>query len=237
MCIRTVEGNDIVVQSLDTVSGEYDDSGRYVSHKQTDIVLAGTTPTITEIDGPASGTYTTPPGCIYIDVYVVGAGGGGAGGNGAVASERYGGGGGPGDVAYGIYPAGSYSYALHAGGSAGAAGVNGTTAAQFSTFDTTKASGGNGGEIYSLSITGAGLWNQSRNFTLIEYGYNRALPAGTSPSQGGYQLFNGQGGRPTRSTGNNAGGKGILGGGGAGGCRAAAGGAGANSYLLIIEYY
>jgi hypothetical protein len=236
MCIRTVEGNDIVVQSLDTVSGEYDDSGRYVSHKQTDIVLAGTTPTITEIDGPASGTYTTPPGCIYIDVYVVGAGGGGAGG-GAVASERYGGGGGGGDVAYGIYPAGSYSYALHAGGAAGAAGVGGTAAAQFSTFDTTKASGGNGGEVFSTVSTGTGLWNGARAFTLIKYGYNRSLPAGTSPSHGGYQLFNGQGGRPNRSTGNSTGRIGILGGGGSGGCRTAAGGAGSDSYLLIIEYY
>lgn len=237
MCIRTVEGNDIVVQSLDTVSGEYNDSGRYVSHKQTNIVLAGTTPTMTEIDGPASGTYTTPSGCVYIDVYVVGAGGGGAGGSAASADVRYGGGGAGGDVAFGIFPAGSYAYALFAGGAAGGAGASGTAAAQFSTFNvTTKASGGNGGSLaFGGSETSTGPWGNS--VSLLPFGRQRGMPAGNSPAHGGYNMFNGQGGIPTRNTVNDAGDKGALGGGGAGGTRAAAGAAGANSYLLIIEYY
>lgn len=242
MCIRTVDGEDIVESSLRTIDGEYSTTYRNISGLTQSVPeLLNLTPTITYLTGPASGTYTTPTGCVYIEVYVTGAGGGGAGGNTSSVDVKYGGGGGGGDVSYGIFQAGSYSYELHSGATGGAFSGNGSSAAQFSTFDILKASGGSGGSEGSLTVnSGVGKWNgdTSQKNSLIEFGYQKGLPAGFHPSNGGYNLFNGGFGRAVRTDVNNDGDPGVKdGGGGGGGALGAGGSDGAPSSLLVIEYY
>lgn len=239
MCLRTVEGGDYDQVSYRTVPGDDEFAARTVSGLGGGISLANTPPTMTEITGPASGTYITPTGCVYIDVYVCGAGGGGAGGDPAVAAQRYGSGGGGGDISFGIFEAGSYTYDLHAGGAGGVGFANGTAAAQFSTFDILKASGGNGGSKGASTNNSAGRWNGSLALknSLINFGYSRGIPGGTSPAGGGQQLLNGYLGRASRNTANSTGRVGRSGGGGAGGTRGGDGGAGGPSVLLIVEYY
>jgi len=242
MCIRTVDGEDIEESSLRTIDGEYSSTYRNISGlTQVAPELLNLTPTTTYLTGPASGTYTTPTGCVYIEVYVTGAGGGGAGGNTSSAGAKYGGGGGGGDVSYGTFQAGSYSYELHSGAAGGAFSGNGSSAAQYSTFGILKASGGSGGDEGGLIIdSGAAKWNPDPSVknSLIEFGYQRGLPSGFHPSNGGYNLFNGGFGRSMRTDVNNDGDVGVKdGGGGGGGALGAGGSAGAPSSLLVIEYY
>jgi hypothetical protein len=244
MCIRTVKGTYIDPESFRTVPGDIELSARTISGLGGGVSLAGTLPTVTEILGPASGTYTTPAGCVYIDVYVTGAGGGGSGGNSASVARRYGNGGGSGDVSFGVFQPGSYSYALHSGGAGGAGGSTssspGVTAAQFSTFSTLKASGGSGAAAPATALnTAAGKWNTdlSQKNTLLNFGYNAGIVGGNSPAVGGQSLFNARFGKAARDTVDNGGEAGIYGGGGGGGARAGDGGAGGSSVLLIIEYY
>lgn len=245
MCLRTVEGGDYDQVSYRTVPGDDEFAARTVSGLGGGISLANTLPTVTEITGPASGTYITPAGCAYIDVYVIGAGGGGSGGNSASTVRKYGNGGGSGDVSYGVFQPGSYTYNLHSGGSGGAGGVGssaspGVTAAQFSIFSTLKASGGSGGAApVSVLNTAAGKWNTDLALknTLLNFGYSSGKVGGNSPAVGGQSLFNAVFGRATRDIVNTVGEDGVYGGGGGGGSINAAGGAGGNSVLLIIEYY
>jgi hypothetical protein len=242
MCIRTVEGEDIVESSLRTIDGEYSLAYRNISGlTQVAPELLNLNPTTTYLTGPASDTYTTPTGCVYIEVYVTGAGGGGAGGNTSTADVKYGAGGGGGDVSYGIFQAGSYSYELHSGAAGGAFSGNGSSAAQYSTFGILKASGGDGGSEANLTVnSGTGKWSNDTSVknSLIEFGYQRSLPAGFHPSNGGYNLFNGGFGRSIRTDTDNDGDEGVKdGGGGGGGVLGAGGSAGAPSSLLVIEYY
>jgi len=251
MCVRTVEGEP--VETLRTVDGE-DGDYRTVSGEDFGFrnisginasgsaqVLLGTQPTYVEFATPGSGTYTSPAGCVYIEVYAVGPGGGGAGGV-TTLSRRSGGGGGAGGCAFGIFAAGSYSYTVATGGAGGATtNLPGSTGSGPTIFDTMEAGSGEGG-ICALSTDAVGYTAASSGAitnALLTIGRASAEPPGFHSSRGGANLFNGftgSGGYDAAAAVN--GGSGQRGGGGGGGNNsAAAGGVGGNGCITIIEYY
>lgn len=236
MCIRTVSGEDILQQSLRSVSGLELFVGRLIDGNVSNgISLQNTLPTTTVIDGPASGTYTPPVGCIYYEVFLLGGGGSGAGG-GAGSFDRYGGGGGGGDTAYGIFAAVPNTYSIGgttAGGAAGSSGSSGVA----STFATITAGRGSSGQ-HVTSI--AGSWYGRLGFastnSMIQFGRCAGQAPGGSSSSGGMSLFLGGFARGQYSASNLVGSDGFYSG-GAGGTGSTAGGDGSAGKLLVIEYY
>lgn len=251
MCVRTVEGEP--VETLRTVGGE-DGDYRTVSGEDFGFrnisgiissgapqVLLGTEPTFVEFTTPASGTYTTPVGCLYIEVYAVGPGGGGAGGV-TASARRCGGGGGAGGCAFGIFAAGSYTYTVATGGAGGATtdlpGSDGSGPTIFGTMEAGEGAGG----ICALTSSATQYMAASSGSTtnaLLTIGGVSAEPPGKQGSRGGANLFTGytgSGGQWTSSA--IDGGVGERGGGGGGGCNTlASGGNGGNGCITIIEYY
>ena len=236
MCIRTVSGEDILEFSLRTVSGEELFVGRLIDGNVSNgISLQNTLPTFTAIDGPASGTYTPPVGCIYYEVFLLGGGGSGAGG-GAGSFDRYGGGGGGGDTAYGIFAAVPNTYSIGgttAGGASGSSGSSGVA----STFATITAGRGSSGQFVT-SI--AGSWYGRLGFastnSMIQFGRCAGQAPGGSSSSGGMSLVLGGFARGQYSASNLVGDNGFYSG-GAGGTGSTAGGDGSAGKLLVIEYY
>lgn len=236
MCIRTVSGEDILQQSLRSVSGLELFVGRLIDGNVSNgISLQNTLPTTTVIDGPASGTYTPPVGCIYYEVFLLGGGGSGAGG-GAGSFDRYGGGGGGGDTAYGIFAAVPNTYSIGgttAGGASGASGSSGVA----STFATITAGRGSSGQ-HVTSITGSwyGRLGFASTDSMIQFGRCAGQAPGGSSSSGGMSLFLGGFARGQYSASNLVGSDGFYSG-GAGGTGSTAGGDGSAGKLLVIEYY
>jgi len=236
MCIRTVSGEDILEFSLRTVPGEEVFVGRLIDGNVSNgIILQNTLPTFTAIDGPASGTYTPPVGCLYYEVFLLGGGGSGAGG-GAGGFDRYGGGGGGGDTAYGIFAAVPNTYNIGgttAGGASGSSGSSGVA----STFATITAGRGSSGQFVT-SI--AGSWYGRLGFastnSMIQFGRCAGQAPGGSSSSGGMSLVLGGFARGQYSASNLVGNDGFYSG-GAGGTGASAGGDGSAGKLLVIEYY
>lgn len=120
-----------------------------------------TYPTYTIFEPNASGTYTTPVGCKYITVEMIGGGGGG----GWQAANIMGGGGGSATYMELEFPPGSYTYSVGAGGLAGttANGGNGTTGGN-TTFGSAVSAGGgfgandgNGGDAGTFTVAGKEL--------------------------------------------------------------------------------
>jgi len=236
MCIRTVSGEPIDEYSLRTVSGEDSFIGRLVDgNTSTGPILQNTLPTFTSIDGPASGTYTPPVGCLYYEVFLLGGGGSGAGG-GAGAFDRYGGGGGGGDTTFGIFPAVPNTYSIGgtvAGGAAGSSGTNGVS----STFATmTAARGASGQFVTSTAGTWYGRTGIASTNSLIQFGRCASQAPGGAASSGGMSLVLGGFARADFSASNAAGDDGFYSG-GAGGTGSTAGGDGSAGRLLVIEYY
>jgi hypothetical protein len=236
MCIRTVSGEDILEFSLHTVPGTDSFIDRVVSgNTSTEPTLQNTLPTFTTIDGPASGTYTPPVGCLYYEVFLVGGGGSGAGG-GTGSFDRYGGGGGGGDTAYGIFTAVPNTYNIGgtvAGGAAGASGTSGVS----STFATITATRGSSGQfVTSISGSFYGRTGIASTNSLIQYGRCASQAPGGAASSGGMSLMLGGFARGSYSTSAIAGSDGFYSG-GSGATGSSAGGDGSAGKLLVIEYY
>jgi len=236
MCIRTVSGEDILEFSLRTVSGLELFVGRLIDGNVSNgIVLQNTLPTFTTIDGPASGTYTPPVGCLYYEVFLLGGGGSGAGG-GTGGFDRYGGGGSGGDTAYGIFTAVPNTYNIGgttAGGASGSSGSSGVA----STFATITAGRGSSGQFVTSTV---GAWYGRIGFastnSMIQFGRCASQAPGGSSSSGGMSLVLGGFARAAYSASNLVGNDGFYSG-GSGGTGASAGGDGSAGKLLVIEYY
>ena len=236
MCIRTVTGDDILEYSLRTVPGTDSFIERVVSgNTSTGPTLQNTLPTFTSIDGPASGTYTPPVGCLYYEVFLLGGGGSGAGG-GTGGFDRYGGGGSGGDTAYGIFTAVPNTYNIGgttAGGASGSSGSSGVA----STFATITAGRGSSGQFVTSTV---GAWYGRIGFastnSMIQFGRCASQAPGGSSSSGGMSLVLGGFARAAYSASNLVGNDGFYSG-GSGGTGASAGGDGSAGKLLVIEYY
>jgi hypothetical protein len=236
MSCRTVPGTDQLYQYNRTVPGtpfsERSVDGRYIGFG---IGLLGTTPTFTEITAIPAGLYTTPAGCVYIEVYAVGGGGGGASGD-VSSTRRNGGGGGAGGVAVGFFPAGTYAYQTGNPGSGGAIGSAGFPGAT-TTFDILTGGGGDGGVKWSAGVTLAAAAGVATN-SLFPLGCASATPPGLLGGNGGANYIKGYSGRGSVSNAVDIiGTTGATGGGGSGGCGTEAGASGGRGHILIIEYY
>lgn len=98
-------------------------------------------PTYTIFEANATGTYTSPAGCMYIIVQMIGGGGGGA-----FQASGIGGGGGSAAYLELQFPAGSYAYSCGAGGIAGTATNNGNgRVGKNTSFGSALSVGGGGG--------------------------------------------------------------------------------------------
>lgn len=236
MCDRTVEGEDI--ESIRTVPGE---GGSIRTIDGEDFApggLKGTKPTFTQLTF-GSGSYTTPVGCLYIDVYLTGAGGGAAGGN-SGSTRRNGGGGGGGGSAFGMFGPGTYTYDLKAGGLGGAAGANGFVSAGVSSFDGMQCTSGGLG----LNASVAGISYQAASAgtatnSLLPMGLITAQAPGLFGANGGGSIYMAFIGKAVTSSPSVNGADGTLGGGGGAGGHniTGTGGDGSAGDILIIEYY
>jgi len=239
MCLITVEGTDGFFQSECTVSGDLSNE-RNVSGLSggAPLVLLGTQPTVTEISTVGVGSYTTPPGCVYIEAYVFGAGGGAAGG-GTGIGRRQGGGGGGGGAAVAFFQAGTYSYEIKAGGAGGAAGTNGSQSSGSTFFATISATGGGGGQW--AAGAGSQYYGGAKGTALnsvYPLGISAAGPPGDLGANGGANFVKGLVGLGYQSNIlDRAGVAGITGGGGGSSSGNAAGGDGSDGHIMIIEYY
>lgn len=177
----------------------------------------------------ATGTYTTPAGCVLLRITLRGGGGGGyptPGGGG-------GGGGGQGAriVHYIANPVATYPYAVGAGGAAGSSGGATTWNSAF-----TAGGGGPGG---STSTGGAGGIIAGSTPNVL--GVNGA--PGGSPSYAGSPFYGGPGGGEGGGLGATTGGNATAGqansGGGGGGCASATGtgAAGGSGVIVVEEFY
>jgi hypothetical protein len=235
MSCRTLPGTDIFFQDDRTVAGdpfsERSVDGRFIGFA---IGLQGTQPTYTEFTTVSSGTYKTPEGCLYIEVYLVGAGGGGAAGQ-TSTSFRNGGGGGAGGVAVGFFEAGTYAYDINIGGTAAVLSAGGPGSA--CTFGPLIAGGGGGGLLSTGGFSPAAASGTTTN-SIYPTGCTAATPPGLLGGNGGGNFIKGYTGRASVSNTTVVDGvSSVTGGGGSGGCGATFGGIGGNGYLLIIEYY
>jgi len=208
--LRTVDGSDFVCRN---VSG--------AKPPPPIVGLLGTLPTVTELT--TSGTYTTPPGCFYIEVYVVGTGGTGGAGVGSTTSKSQGGGGGGGGVSVGYFLAGTYT-------------VN-TTTGTFHTMVSTA--GGVGETITNTTTTYSGGIGGGATNSLYHIGIIPATPPGVVGGNGGGNFFSGINGVGTHSDNiSQSGASGFIGAGGGGGSRSGTpGGVGGVCTVRIFEYY
>jgi hypothetical protein len=135
---------------------------KIMSRKIEGYAVYPTSPTFTIFEPPAAGTYTTPIGCKYIIVEMIGGGGGG----GWQAANIMGGGGGSATYMELQFPAGSYTYSVGAGGLAGTTvnGGNGTAGGN-TTFGAAVSGGGgfgandgNGGDAGTFTTAGKVLF-------------------------------------------------------------------------------
>ena len=229
MCDRTVEGTDIetlrAVPGEDgedrTVSGQ-DFGWRNVSGINGGVALLGTTPTFTEITNTGTTSYTSPVGCVYIEVYLIARGGTADGGTVSVGRTS-GSGAGCGGVCVGFYAAGTYAMDIN-------------DASSFGTM--TAAVGGFGVSAVSLGITYVGGANGATTNSVYSIGYSPAIPPGNTGGNGGGSFVAGLIGRGLNSTTSGPGVSGRMGSGGGGGSNNNPnGGSGLAERLRVIEYY
>lgn len=245
MCIRTVDGEAGSIRTVDGEDGSYrtvdgeDYNIRNVSgiNSSGGTSLLGTTPTSTSITTVGTGTYTSPPGCIYIQVHLVGPGGGGAGGI-ATAGRRSGGGGGAGGCSINYYLAGSYSYSIAAAGTGGSTSANGNTSVGSTFFDTKTVTAGAGGVWANGAGSFYGGAGGTYNDSIFPMGLSPATSPGAVGANGGSNFITSFVGRGVySSTIDGFGAGGSRGAGGGGGLGLQSGGTGSTSYILIYEYY
>ncbi len=216
-----------------------------------------TTQSLPTLQGFTSGTgatYTTPSGCKWIRIRMVGGGGGGAGSLATAAGQAAsGGGGGAGGYVEHIItsPAASYTYTVGAAGAAGAASGSGGNGGD-TTFSTLTAGGGNGSAVpggvttfTSLSSFG-GQGGTASGGNVVNIVGSSGFDAYVFP--GANSAVGGKGGASIMgssqvSAGDAAGnaaqnyGSGGGGAGSANGAAARAGTAGSAGYILVEEYY
>jgi len=193
-------------------------------------------PTLTILPKGTTGTYFSPPGCVYIKVEAVAGGGAGGGYNQSNLAPGSGGGGG----GYNMFmlPAGSYSYNVGNSVSGGALNTNGADG-KSTTFNGIIVSPGKGGSSGTPYLGGDG----GRASTLTSwYGVNGT--PGTHFVQ--FNLSSGGGGHSFLGSGSNGGlssaavpSNMTFGNGGSGGPSNAfpTGGGGAGGVVLITEFY
>jgi len=182
----------------------------------------------------ATGTYTSPVNCKYIQVYIIGGGGSGAGGTGTLA----GGGGGPGQVLLLYLDAGVYTYVIRAAAAGVAAGVNGNPGLD-TTFNGVDALGGTEGEFTSPTIAASSSVTGAAGTIRMGMIAAQAGMIGDTSGNGGSNMFglNGQGAQSTDYSYNGATGS-LFGSGGAGGLGATGtGAAGQKGGCIVIEHY
>lgn len=115
--------------------------GGYTMSRSIGNVNATSAPTYTIYQGGESGSYSTPLGCSYIIVQMIGGGGGGG-----FQANGIGGGGGSAPYLELQFPAGTYAYSCGAGGIAGTPTNNGNgRVGKDTTFDAALSAGGGGG--------------------------------------------------------------------------------------------
>jgi hypothetical protein len=239
MCDRTVEGTDI--ETLRTVPGE---DGEYRTVSAQDFgwrnvtgingggaPFLGTEPSRQNFT--VSGTYTPTAGCIYFQVYLIGAGGGGAGGFQSQARGS-GGGGGGGACAVGFFHPATYTFVLGTGGEKGIL-LNDGSPGTDSTFGNLTAGGGGGGlcplltsTTYAVAAPGVAL------NSVLPIGNIQAICGGNLGANSGANMFQGKCGRGGET---NTLITALSGEQGGGGCHDGSGGAGRNGHLIIIEYF
>ncbi len=240
MCVRTVEGEP--VETLRTVDGEDGDYrtvygegflARNISGlgSATPITLLGTLPTFRELNLGAISPYTSPPGCVYIQVYAVG--GSGDGKEKGSLAARHGSGGGAGGVAMNFLKSGTYAFSFNGG---------------FGTFNSganqIRGRNGSSGSVPTSSTTSyrGGDPGTTEN-SVHTFGYKSARSPGELSADGGGSFVfgvNGQGYFAPANTDINSGIGSAKGGGGGGATMntsPGSGGSGATAYMLIIEYY
>jgi hypothetical protein len=168
-------------------------------------------------------TYTTPVGCIYINVKIYGGGGGGGGGISGVLGA--GSGGGAGETIEFWRAPGTYTYTLGLGGVGGSSAANGQTGSA-TTFDGLSANGGVGG-------TSGGI-------AAARYAGLGGTPSANGMSGSGGSTDRGRGGRgfyfvtATVLVGENGQ---APGGGGGGAAGIQFGGNGAGGGVFVTEFY
>ncbi len=241
MCEKTVEGSDVGIRTVPntddvgerTVPGTDTFNNRNISGEPDiapPIVLLGTTPTFTEISFGAT-SYTSPPGCIYIQVYVIGYSGDGTP-KGTLAA-RHGAGGGGGGVAMNFFKSGTYECRTNSVNPY--FGPTGNRLQVLSATDGVKAD--NSTTTYRGGDPGTSV-NSVHTF-----GCKSARSPGDLGGDGGANFVHGLNGRgyfaPT-NTDINDGLDGIRTGGGGGATMNTASssrGTGTNGNILVIEYY
>lgn len=154
--VNTVDSRNI--NNDDSLEGRFIDRKLTISRKIDLVTLSSSVfsiPTVTKITSGA-GNYTSPVGCVYIIVEMVGAGGSGGKGFAGFFGPVSGGGGGGGAYIRKTKPSGVYAYSVGVGGASIPVGVftNGNTGGT-STFSTESCFGGVGG-IYAGSFNTEG---------------------------------------------------------------------------------
>lgn len=204
--------------------------------------------TLTTISS-GTGTYNTPSNCTHIDVIFYGAGGGAGGAAGTTAQAAAASGGGSGGTVVKSYNCPqSLAYSLAAGGAGGAAGANAGTAGSSSTFGALTAGGGAGGAAASAGINaiivqgGVGGTASGGDLNLAGSSGGPGFVLSSSVAVGGTGGAAPLGAGTIRGPLNGAGlGGQAPGGGGSGGATtnstSRAGGDGADSKIIIREYY
>ena len=191
-------------------------------------------PTVTHIT--SNGSYTSPAGARYLEVYAIGGGGGGGGG---VVGGMSGSGGGAGGVSYKIFAPGTYAVTCGTGG-AGNAGTAAGSAGTSTDFGTGAliANGGSGGSGGTSSTPRRGGLSGAIHVTsLYPLTAEPGHPGTISRSgRGGANLFGDSGQGSTGSVVPTAAPGSVYGGGASGGNNGG-GAAGGEGGVIVFEYY
>jgi len=193
----------------------------------------------------SSGTYTSPAGVNYIQVFVIGGGGGGGGGS-SIAPDIGGCGGGASAPGVGFFEPGVFTFTIGTGGAGGATDTNGGhgVKTEFNTSPVTtilKGTNGFGGQAGSAIIPAGGPGGFTDGGS--QYTLGRETGGASALHMSGYGGSNyfGTGGRGALSLGafvsNGESGSGFGSGGSGGIENLSTGGAGAPGAVIIIEYF
>lgn len=196
-------------------------------------------PTVTTIT--TSGSYTSPDGVDYLEVYAIG-GGGGGGGSSSTSNSGYGGG--SGAVSFKFFPPGTYAVTIGTGGAGGStsgtAGSSGTQTS-FGSLIALAGLGGAGGATVTPRRGGlAGGISGTADLTFSRQpGFPRASGSLTldTSGAGGSNLFGTGGASAFSSTTQPSSSPQGFGGGGAGGINVDTGTNGGPGGVIVIEHY
>lgn len=191
----------------------------------------------------SSGTsYSSPVGCVLIQVFCTGAGGGGGGSSGG--NGNHGGGGGGGETSVSYFAPGTYSMTFGVGGSGGlgVGGLNGGNGTA-TTFGSLTATFGLGGEGGAANPTFGGTGGGTVGGGIYKITGDSGQPPGTQNGGNGGRCYAGRGGKSGFYTGAATTApplNGQVGGGGGGAAGATGtlnGGSGGNGFIQILEFY